>query len=105
MRNVGNQLVLLLLGLVLPLQDGPAQPDFAGVIQQIAQKFTVIASQVLSAIDTAAISISRGAYFSLILLGILLYSTHLARRLGKDFIRGGVALAVLVEVVLPLIHP
>lgn len=95
----------MLLGSVLPLQDVPAQVDFAGIIQQIAEKFTVMASQVLTAIDTAAIGISRGAYFSLLLIGILLYATHLSRRLGKDLIRGGVALAVLVEVVLPLVHP
>ncbi len=103
MRKGVVLLFLLPLGFFVPLQDVSAQADLPGVIQQIAEKFTTIASQVILAIDASVINLSRGAYFALLLLGIFLYSTHAARRLGKDFIKGGVALAVLVEVVLPMI--
>jgi hypothetical protein len=37
------------------------------------------------------------------MLGLLLYFTHVERRLGKDLIKGGVALAVLSEFVFPVL--
>jgi len=41
------------------------------------------------------------AYVSLLMIGLLLYFTHLERRLGKDLIKGGVALAIISEFVFP----
>lgn len=103
MRKVENQLVFLPLALLLPIEDIPAQTDFVGVIQQMAEKFTAMATQALSAVNTTVIDVSRAAYVSVLLLGVLLYFTHLEKRLGKDLIKGGIILAVLAEFVLPLI--
>ena len=43
----------------------------------------------------------RIVYVSLLVVGILLYYSHVAQRLGKDLIKGGVALAIISEFVVP----
>lgn len=103
MRNAAKPIGLLILGFVLPLEDVTSQTDFTGVIQQIAEKFTAMASQVLTAVNSTVLDVSRAAYVTVLLIGVLLYFTHLEKRLGKDLIRGGIILAVLAEFVLPLI--
>jgi hypothetical protein len=79
----------------------PNPPDFGSIIQQLASEFTSVATALLVAIDSAAIDLARVAYVTVILLGTLLYFTHLERRLGKDLVKGGVVLAVLSEIVFP----
>jgi hypothetical protein len=79
----------------------PNPPDFGSIIQQLASEFTSVATALLVAVDSAAIDLARVAYVTVILLGTLLYFTHLERRLGKDLIKGGVVLAVLSEIVFP----
>jgi hypothetical protein len=49
------------------------------------------------------IDIARVAYVTCLLVGILLYFTHVGRRLGKDLMFGGVALVVLTEYVVPTV--
>lgn len=86
-----------------PLVDAPPPPDLGSVIQQLAQQFTSLMSVLLGTVDSTAIVLARLAYVSVLLLGVLLYFTHLERRLGKDLIKGGVVLAVLSEFVFPAI--
>ena len=76
-------------------------PDFGNVIQQLAQQFTSLMNVVLSTVDSTVIQVTRLAYVSILLIGILLYFSHVERRLGKDLIKGGVVLAVLSEFVFP----
>lgn len=71
------------------------------VIQQLAQQFSSTLTALLATVDSTVIDIARVAYVTLLLLGILLYYTHIANRLGKDLIKGGVALAVISEFVFP----
>lgn len=71
------------------------------VIQQLAQQFSSTLTALLATVDSTVIDITRVAYVTLLLLGILLYYTHVANRLGKDLIKGGVALAVISEFVFP----
>ena len=71
------------------------------VIQQLAQQFSSTLTALLTTVDSTVIDIARVAYVTLLLLGILLYYTHIANRLGKDLIKGGVALAVISEFVFP----
>ena len=73
------------------------------VIQQLAQQFTSMMSVVLTTVDSTVIDLARLAYVSVLMIGLLLYFTHVERRLGKDLIKGGVALAVLSEFVFPVI--
>jgi hypothetical protein len=83
---------------------GTAQPpDLGSIIQQLAQQFTSIMSSILTTIDSTIMVMARLAYVTVLLLGILLYFTHLEKRLGKDLIKGGIVLAVLAEFVFPLI--
>jgi len=85
------------------MPDIQAPSDLGNVIQQLAQQFTSTMGAVLTTIDSTVIDIARLAYVTVLLLGILLYFTHVERRLGKDLIKGGVVLAVLSEFVLPAI--
>ncbi len=77
--------------------------NIGGVIGQMAQEFTSFMTTVLGTIDSTVIVLARLAYISVLLMGVLLYYTHLERRLGRDLIKGGIVLAILSEFVFPLI--
>jgi hypothetical protein len=79
-------------------------PDMGSIVQQLAQQFVAVMGTVLTTINSAVIEISRLAYISVLLVGLLLYSTRVDRRLGKDLIKGGVILAVLSEFVFPQLN-
>ncbi|HUI86161.1 MAG TPA: hypothetical protein VLY21_03290 [Nitrososphaerales archaeon] len=87
----------------LGVLDVPQPPNFASILQQLAQQFTSFMTSLLTTIDSTIVIIARLAYVTVLLLGILLYFTHAERRLGKDLIKGGIILAVLSEFVFPLI--
>jgi hypothetical protein len=78
-------------------------PGADNLIQQFAQQFSSTVSFLLSTLDSTVVDLSRIAYVSLLMLGLLLYFTHVERRLGKDLIKGGVALAILSEFVFPVL--
>jgi len=79
----------------------PSQPNVGNVIQQLAQQFVAIMTTLLAAVDTTVLEIARLAYITVLMVGLLLYYTHIERRLGRDLIKGGVVLAVLAELVFP----
>jgi hypothetical protein len=81
----------------------PPPPDLGAAIQQLAAQFTALMTTLLSTIDSTVLVLVRLAYVTVLLLGILLYFTHVEKRLGKDLIKGGIVLAVLSEFVLPAI--
>jgi len=83
--------------------DVPAPPDMGALIQQFAQQFTSMATIVLTTVNSTVLEISRLAYISILLIGVLLYFTHAERRLGKDLIKGAILLAVFTEIVFPFI--
>ena len=83
------------------MPDVQPPPDMVSVIQQLAHQFTAVMSAVLSTVNSTVVEITRIAYVSVLLLGLLLYFTHTEKRLGKDLIKGGVVLAVLSEFVFP----
>ena len=78
-------------------------PGAVSLIQQLAQQFASTMTVVLTTVDTTVVDVTRVAYVSLLMLGLLLYFTHVERRLGKDLIKGGVALAVILEFVFPVL--
>jgi anti-anti-sigma regulatory factor len=78
-------------------------PGANNLIQQLAQEFTSTVTALLATVDSTVIDLSRVAYVTLLMLGLLLYFTHLERRLGKDLIKGGVALAIISEFVFPFL--
>lgn len=79
----------------------PADP--VSVVQQLAQQFESLTSTLLATVDSTVIDVARLAYVTLLMVGILLYYTHVERRLGKDLIKGGVILAIVSEFVFPFI--
>lgn len=78
-------------------------PGAENLIQQFAQQFTSAVTLLLATVDSTVVDLSRIAYVSLVMVGLLLYYTHMERRLGKDLIKGGVALALLSEFVFPVL--
>lgn len=104
MNKATGLLLLTLIGPLFPLVDLPATPtDISGIIQQVAEKLVATAVGALSFVNSTVIEVSRAAYVTILLLGVLLYFTHLERRLGRDLIRGGIILVVLLEFVIPFI--
>ena len=83
--------------------DVQATPGTVAQIQQFASQFTAAVAVLLSAVDSTVVDLSRIAYVSLLMIGLLLYFSHVERRLGKDLIKGGVALAVISEFVFPFL--
>jgi len=75
--------------------------SFSSVLNQLANEFNTAANQLLTVIDGTVIDVTRVAYITVLLLGLFLYFTRVQRRLGKDLITGGIALAVLSEFVFP----
>jgi hypothetical protein len=73
------------------------------LIQQFAQQFSSTVTVLLTTVDSTVVDLSRVAYVSLLMIGLLLYYTHVERRLGKDLIKGGVALAVISEFEFPML--
>lgn len=78
-------------------------PGAENLMQQFAQQFTSALSLLLATVNSTVLDVSRIAYVSLVMVGLLLYYTHIERRLGKDLIKGGVALAILSEFVFPVL--
>jgi hypothetical protein len=81
----------------------PPPPDLGSVVQQLAQQFVSLMTTVLTTIDNAVFEIARLAWVSVVLVGVLLYFTRIEKRYGKDLIKGGVALAFIVEFILPAV--
>lgn len=78
-------------------------PGAVNLIQQFAQQFSSTMTVLLTTVDSTVMDVTRIAYASLLMIGLLLYFTHVERRLGKDLIKGGVALAVILEFVFPVL--
>lgn len=76
-------------------------PGAENLFQQFAQQFSSTMTTVLNVLNSTVIDVTRVAYISLLMLGLLLYYSHAERRLGKDLIKGGVVLAVVSEFVFP----
>ncbi len=87
----------------LPLLDAPQPPDLASAIQQFASQFATGTTAVLSSVNLAVVDIARVAYVTCLLVGVLLYFTHVGRRLGKDLMVGGVLIVVISEYVIPAV--
>ena len=83
--------------------DVQSAPGAVNLIQQFASQFTAAVTVLLDAINSTVVDLSRIAYVSLLMIGLLLYFTHVERRLGKDLIKGGVALAIISEFVFPFL--
>ncbi|MDG7008348.1 MAG: hypothetical protein JRN06_08925 [Nitrososphaerota archaeon] len=78
-------------------------PSWEITVQEFAQQFTSAMSYLLYTIDSTVADLARIVYITLLVVGVLLYYTHAAQRLGKDLIKGGVALAIISEFLYPLL--
>jgi hypothetical protein len=85
----------------LPTAAPPTSSGITGVIEQFASQFSTGTTAVLASIDTAALDIIKVAYLTCLIVGLLLYFTHIGRRLGKDLIIGGVLLFALGTFLIP----
>ena len=87
----------------LPAVQAPSPPDLGSAIQSLTRQFAAEATVVLTTVDGSVMDIARAAYVTCLLVGTLLYFTHLSKRLGKDLIYGGVALVLLTEYLVPAV--
>lgn len=93
--------VALLLAPIL--LDAPNGLSTVTSMEQWVAQFTVASTQFLHALNAAFTDIFRIAWITLLSLGVLLYLTHLNRKLGKDFVVGGGVMMLLVQFVFPLL--
>lgn len=57
---------------------------------------------VLPTVDQTVVDNAKLVHVSMMIIGLLLYFTHVERRLGKALTEEGVALALLSEFVIPV---
>ncbi len=86
---------------VAPVVPIPPPPDFGSMVQHLASEFSSGGSQLLLAIDGSVTDVIRVAYITVLLVGVFIYFTKINRRLGRELIMGGIALAILSEFVFP----
>src|SRR5438445_11286612 len=86
-------------GMGLPLMEASVPPDLATAIQQLTNRFATGAAAVLTLVNLAVVDI----VLVCLLVGVLLYFRHEAKRSGKDRVVGGVLLAVISEYVIPAV--
>jgi len=87
----------------LPILGASRSPGYAAVVQQFASQFAAETSAVLTSVNSTIFDIVRVAYVTCLLVGVLLYFTHVRRRLGKDLMVGGVLLVVMGEYIIPAV--
>ena len=78
-------------------------PSWEITVQEFAQQFTSAMNYLLYTIDSTVADLARVVYVTLLVVGVLLYYTHTAQRLGKALIKGGVALAIISEFLYPML--
>jgi hypothetical protein len=83
--------------------DAPQPPDILTALQQFAAQFAAATIAVLSSVNSAVVDIARAAYVTCLLVGVVLYFTHISKRLGKDLLVGGVVLVVISEYLVPVV--
>lgn len=95
---------LLPLSLLLAplLLDASSTTDAGNTIQQWVSQFSTQSAQILVAVTSGLAAVARVTWFTLLILGVLLYVTRLHKKLGRELVAGGVVLAVLVQFVYPL---
>jgi hypothetical protein len=76
-------------------------PGTETLIQQFAEQFSSTATFLLTTIDATVMDITRVALVTILMVGALLYFTHTSMRLGKDLMKGGILLLIIVEFVFP----
>jgi len=93
--------LLASLSATAPTAPTLSPPDFGSVVQQHASVFSSVVSQLLLAIGGTIINVTRVAYITVFLVGVFVYFIMVNRRLGRELIVGGMALAILSELVFP----
>ena len=98
-----SPVTLLLSAFLLDVPGSPGSGTTApgSPVQQWVDQFSTSSTQILQVVNTTFRSIMGVAWVTLISLGLLLYLTRLHRKLGKEFVFGGFAMAILVQLILP----
>ena len=65
--------------------------------------FAASTKAILTAVNGAMIDVMQLVWVTLVIAGLLLYTTHLHRRLGKDLFFGGVVMAAVIDLILPTV--
>lgn len=81
--------------------NGNGPQDIISMITAMIDQFVEGGTEVVLHIIYGLIKISRVVYILLIVLGIFLYFGHINRRMGKNFIIGGIVMALMFEYLIP----
>jgi hypothetical protein len=95
--------LLASLPAIAPVAPTPSPPDFGSIVQHLASVFSSGTLQLLLAMDGTVIDVTRVAYFTVLLVGVFVYFARINRRLGRELMIGGMALAILSEFVFPAV--
>jgi len=84
----------------------PTEPieNFVSDVSFIIDEFSSAITKLVTVFTKALISIGRAIYISLIIIGFILRTTRISWRLGWELIKGGVFLAILTEIVIPILR-
>lgn len=86
-----------------PAANSTSLSGIVPAIQNFANSFSVNISAVMLSLDTATIDIGRAVVVFLVIAGIVLWFTRVNRRLGKEFLAGGILIAFFVTYVVPFL--
>lgn len=91
----------------LPLSPPPSNSTAVSALVPTVEgwvnSFAVNAAAVTSTMDNAALNIGKAAFVFLVIAGVLLWFSHVDRRLGKELLKGGVIIGIFIEFVVPFL--
>ena len=104
-------IIMTTLSLVIAEQENttvtmPTEPieDFVSDVNFIMKEISSAVTRLVIIFTKAVISIGRAIYISLIIIGVILRVTRISWRLGAEFIKGGIFLATLTEIIIPILR-
>jgi hypothetical protein len=86
-----------------PAANSTSLSGIVPAIQNFASSFAVNVGAVMLSLDSAAIDVGRAVVVFLVIAGIVLWFTRVNKRLGKEFVVGGILIAFFVTYVVPFL--
>jgi len=84
-----------------PHNAAPSALPLLSFVQQYGGSFIAAADAVMVSLEGFMLAMATGAVVFLLILGVLLYYSGLLKRQGKQFIEGGVVIAVFLAFGVP----
>jgi len=79
----------------------PPGLQFVPVIQQYGTSFVAAVNAIMISLEGSMMAMAAGAVVFLIILGVLLFYSGIGKRQGKQFMEGGVIIAIFMAFGVP----